>query len=56
MVSELLADLGLTGRDIFDLEWCLAEGQGTLIANREGSMARGSKQCHFAKSCPRRGS
>jgi hypothetical protein len=32
--SEFVAALGLTGHDVFDLEWRLSEGQGALIAAR----------------------
>lgn len=35
-VPEFLAELGLPGRDVFDLEWRLSEGEGTLIAARTG--------------------
>lgn len=35
-VSEFVAELGLAGCDIFDLEWHLSEGEGALIAARTG--------------------
>lgn len=35
-VSEFLVEFGLAGRDIFDLEWRLSEGEGALIAARTG--------------------
>lgn len=35
-VSEFLGELGLLQRDVFDLEWCLSEGEGALIAARTG--------------------
>lgn len=35
-VSEFVAALGLKGRDVFDLEWRLSEGQGALIETRTG--------------------
>ena len=35
-VPEFLSELGLPGRDVFDLEWRLSEGEGALIAARTG--------------------
>lgn len=35
-VPEFVAELGLPGRDMFDLEWRLSEGQGALIGHRTG--------------------
>lgn len=35
-VPEFLVELGLLGRDMFDLEWRLSEGEGALIAHRTG--------------------
>ena len=35
-VPEFAAELGLSGRDVFDLEWCLSAGEGALIAARTG--------------------
>ena len=35
-VPELAAELGLPGRNVFDLEWRLSEGEGALIAARTG--------------------
>ncbi len=35
-VPEFLVELGLPGRDMFDLEWRLPEGEGALIAHRTG--------------------
>jgi hypothetical protein len=35
-VPEFLVELGLPGRDMFDLEWRLSEGEGALIAHRTG--------------------
>ncbi|MZR15385.1 hypothetical protein GQE99_20400, partial [Maritimibacter sp. DP07] len=35
-VPEFLEELGLTGRDVFDLEFCLAEGEGALVGARTG--------------------
>jgi hypothetical protein len=35
-VPEFVAELGLSGRDVFDLEWRLSEGEGALIAARTG--------------------
>jgi hypothetical protein len=34
--SELVAELGLQGRDVFDVEWRYSEGEGALIAARTG--------------------
>ena len=35
-VPEFLAELGLPGRDVFDLEWRMSEGEGARIALRTG--------------------
>lgn len=35
-VPEFLAELDLAGRDVFDLEWRLSEGEGAKIAGRTG--------------------
>lgn len=35
-VPEFLAELGFSGRDVFDLEWRLSEGEGALIGARTG--------------------
>jgi hypothetical protein len=35
-VPEFAAELGLPGRDVFDLEWHLSEGEGALITARAG--------------------
>lgn len=35
-VPEFVAELGLSGCDVFDLEWRLSEGEGALIAARTG--------------------
>jgi len=35
-VAEFVAELGLQGQDVFDLEWRLSEGEGALIAARTG--------------------
>ena len=35
-VPEFLAELGLSGRDVFDLEWRMSEGEGARIALRTG--------------------
>lgn len=35
-VPEFVAELGLPGRDVFDLEWRLSAGEGALIAARTG--------------------
>lgn len=35
-VPEFLAELGLSGRDLFDLEWRMSEGEGTQIEARTG--------------------
>ena len=35
-VPEFVAELGLSGRDMFDLEWRLSAGEGALIAARTG--------------------
>lgn len=38
-VPEFVAELGLPGRDVFDLEWRLPEGEEALIAARTGLSA-----------------
>ena len=35
-VPEFVAELGLSGRDMYDLEWRLSAGEGALIAARTG--------------------
>ena len=35
-VPEFVAELGLSGRNAFDLEWRLSAGEGALIAARTG--------------------
>lgn len=35
-VPEFVTELGLSGRDVFDMEWRLPEGEGALIAHRTG--------------------
>lgn len=35
-VPEFVAELGLSGRDVFDLEWRLSEGEGARIEARTG--------------------
>lgn len=35
-VPEFLGELGLSQRDVFDLEWRISEGEGALIAVRTG--------------------
>ncbi len=35
-VPEFVAELGLFGRDVFDLEWRLSTGEGALITARSG--------------------
>jgi hypothetical protein len=35
-VPEFLVELGLPGRDMFDLEWRLSEGEGARISDRTG--------------------
>ena len=35
-VPEFVAELGLSERNVFDLEWRLSEGEGALIAARTG--------------------
>ncbi|GFE51940.1 hypothetical protein So717_37280 [Roseobacter cerasinus] len=35
-IPEFLAELGLSRRDLFDLEWRLSDGNGALIAARTG--------------------
>ena len=39
-VPEFLAELGLFGRDVFDLEWRLSEGEGAQIEARTGLSPR----------------
>lgn len=35
-VPEFAAELGLSGHDVFDLEWRLSAGEGAFIAARTG--------------------
>ena len=35
-VPEFVDELGLSGRGVFDMEWCLPEGEGALIVHRTG--------------------
>lgn len=51
-VPEFLAELGLPGRDVFDLEWRLSEGEGALIANRTGLSAEAVQAMTFRDLVP----
>lgn len=48
-VSEFLAELGLSGCDVFDLEWRLSEGEGALITARTGLAPEAVQAMTFAE-------
>ena len=49
---ELVAELGLPGRDVADLEWRLSEGEGALIASRTGISAAAIQAMTFRDMAP----
>lgn len=51
-VPEFVAELGLSGRDAFDLEWCLSAGEGALIAARTGLSAETAQAMTFRDLVP----
>jgi hypothetical protein len=51
-VPEFVAELGLPGRDVFDLEWCLSAGEGALIAARTGLSAETAQAMTFRDMMP----
>lgn len=51
-VPEFLAGLGLPGRDVFDLEWRLSEGEGALIGARTGCSAEALQAMTFGELIP----
>ena len=51
-VPEFVAELGLSGRDMFDLEWRLSEGEGALIAARTGLSAEAAQAMTFRDMVP----
>ncbi|WP_282129913.1 hypothetical protein [Roseobacter litoralis] len=51
-VPEFVAELGLSGRDMFDLEWRLSEGEGALIAARTGLSAETAQAMTFRDMVP----
>lgn len=51
-VPEFVAELGLSGRDAFDLEWRLSAGEGALIAARTGLSAETVQAMTFRDMVP----
>jgi len=51
-VSEFLAELDLAGRDVFDLEWRLSEGEGARIAGRTGLSENKLQNMTFCEIVP----
>jgi len=51
-LSEFLTELGLSGRDVFDLEWRLSEGEEALIAARTGLSAEALYAMTFGEMVP----
>ena len=51
-VPEFLAELGLSGRALFDLEGCLSEGEGALIAARSGLSVEAIQAMTFQEVTP----
>lgn len=51
-VPEFLSELGLPGRDVFDLEWRLSEGEGARIAARTGLPAEAVQAMTFGEFIP----
>jgi len=49
---QFVAELGLSGRDAFDLEWCLSAGEGALIAARTGLSAETAQAMTFRDMVP----
>lgn len=49
---EFLAELGLSGRDLFDLEWRMSEGEGALIAARSGFSVEALQAMTFGELIP----
>ena len=51
-VPEFVAELGLSGRDMYDLEWRLSAGEGALIAARTGLSAETAQAMTFRDMVP----
>lgn len=51
-VPEFLADLGLSGRDVSDLEWQMLEGEAALIAARTGLSVEAIQAMTFQEFSP----
>ena len=51
-IPEFLAELGLSGRDVFDLEWRMSEGEGALIAARAGLAPEALQAMTFQEFTP----
>ncbi|WP_299969200.1 TniQ family protein [uncultured Roseobacter sp.] len=51
-VPEFLSALGLPGRDIFDLEWRLMEGEGPLVGARTGLSSEALQAMTFRDLMP----
>lgn len=51
-VSEFLTELGLSGRDVFDLEWRLSEGEEALISAMTGLSVEALHAMTFGEMVP----
>jgi len=51
-VPEFLAEFGLSGRDVFDLEWRLSEGEGARIVARTGLSLPAVQRMTFGELIP----
>ncbi|MCI5111978.1 MAG: TniQ family protein [Marivita sp.] len=51
-VPEFLAELGLSGRDVFALEWRMSEGEGARIALRTGLSVEAIQDMTFCEFIP----
>ena len=51
-VSEFIATLGFPGRDVFDLEWRLSEGEGALLAAKTGVTETALQAMTYSETVP----
>ncbi len=51
-VPEFLAELGVSGKDVFDLEWRMSEGEAALIATRTGFLVETLQAMTFGELIP----
>lgn len=51
-VLDFLTELGLPGRDVFDVEWQMSEGEGALIALRTGLSVDALQAMTFGEFIP----